>query len=195
VAADPPSEDVLGIIHSARKGIAMRAIFCIFFIALLMSVIEVSVADTPISMPSKSKFCSSSGRYCAESNASDSITVVRDQASPEKAIVWSKKIFVADGFISDDGTVIASCYPGKNLVPSDADLQFVVIKFYDRRGRYKAIKLGDMYKSMDQLLDTESHKDWGWCMGFNEKGFGVKRADGSEWRSSDFFDDEPSAGR
>jgi hypothetical protein len=140
-------------------------------------------------MPTKSEFCSSSGRYCAESDASDSITIVRDQKSPNKVIIWSKKIFISDGFISNDGMVIASCYPGKNLVPSDADLKFVVIKFYDQRGRYRDIRLGDIYKSMDELLDTESHKDWGWCIGFNEQGFGVKRTDGSEWRLSDFFGD------
>jgi hypothetical protein len=173
----------------------VKAIFRIFLFTLLMSVIGASVADMPVSVSTKSEFCSSSGRYCAESNASDSTTVVRDQASPKKTIVWSKKVFVSDGFISNDGMVIASCYAGKNLVPSDADLRFTVIKFYDRKGRYRSVKLGDIYKSMDQLMSTESHKDWGWCIGFNENGFGVERTDGSEWRLSNFFGDEPSIGR
>jgi hypothetical protein len=169
----------------------MKVTLCVCLSVALVSIMDICAADTPISMPTRSTFCSSSGRYCAESNASDSLTVVRDQTSSNRAIAWSTKVFVADGFISDDGKVIASCYPGKNLVPSDADLKFTVVKLFDEKGRYKTISLGDIYKSMDELPATVSHKDWGWCIGFNSKGFGVKRSDGSEWRTNNLFGVEP----
>jgi len=168
----------------------MKALYAVMLFNLLL-LSGVCVADTPISMPLKSTFCSPSGRYCATSDAQASNTIVRDHSTSKGGVVWSMKVFVADGFISDDGSVIASCYPGKNLVPSDADLKFIVIKFFDKNGGYKAISLGDIYRSMDELPDTTSHKDWGSCIGFGASGFAVRRADGTVWNANKTLSDEP----
>jgi hypothetical protein len=100
------------------------------------------------------------------------------------------KVFVADGFISDNGSVIASCYPGKNLVPNDADLKFIVVKVFNKNGDYKTIRLGDIYKSMDELPNTTSHKDWGVCIGFGATGFSIRRADGTVWNANKTLSDE-----
>jgi hypothetical protein len=168
----------------------MKACLEIFLIGLLLLISGACAADEPVAMPQRASFCSLSGRYCAVSNAQDSTTIVRNQFTPKKAFAWAAKVFVADGFISDDGTVIASCYPGKNLVPDDVDLKFVVIKFFNKKGGYKAVTLGDIYKSIDELPATTSHKDWGRCKGFGDNGFGVERADGTIWETGKLFGDE-----
>jgi hypothetical protein len=143
--------------------------------------VAVSFADEPVTTPTTSSFCSISGRFCATSRAADSATIIEDKFAHSEAQIWSIKSYVPYGFISDDGAVIASCYPGENLVPDTADLNFTVVKLFDRRGRSKAILLKDLYSSMGQLPQTVSHKDWGHCVGFHGEYFEVERADGSTW--------------
>jgi hypothetical protein len=168
----------------------MKAFLETLLFCILLLLGGACAADTPTSTPRQSAFCSPSGRYCATSTAKDSTTVVRSQYASKGSVEWSSKVFVADGYISDDGMIIASCYPGKNLVPSEADLKFVVIKFFDAKGRYQAVTLGDIYTSMDELPDTVSHKDWGRCLGFSQDGFGVEKANGTVWRVGKLFGDE-----
>lgn len=158
-----------------------------YFISLIIIVASLgaanSLADTPITTPLVSTFCSQSGRFCAKSKASSSTTLIEHQGKQ----IWSVNSFVPYGFISDDGAVIASCYPGKNMVPNTANLSFTVIKLFDRHGRSKSIVLGDLYGSMRQLPETESHKEWGRCVGFHDGYFEVERADGSVWKMKEHW--------
>lgn len=151
--------------------------FYLVFIVIISFGLK-SYADTPISTPDSSQFCSSSGRYCATSRASGSMTIVTDQKN-KKSVAWSVKEFISYGYISDNGKVVVSCYPGKNLVPDTASLTFTVIKMFYIDGRTKDIELGNFYKSIDQLPATMSHREWGRCVGFHGKDFEVELANGS----------------
>jgi hypothetical protein len=161
-----------------RKGIgALR----LFLACLLICEPPLARADTPISNATPSYFCSSDGRFCARSKQTPPSTAVFERVSQSKKRVWSTQTFIPVGFISEDGKVLVSCYPGLNLVPEDAGLDFVVVKVYRKDHEVENIRLESIYKNINQLVETESHKDWGHCVGFRSGTFQIKRTDGAIW--------------
>jgi len=155
---------------------------CLALACLLACESSLAFADTPISNTTYSHFCSSDRRFCATSKQTPPLTTVFEKGGQSQKPLWSTPAFIPVGFLSTDGKVLASCYPGLNLVPEDAGLDFVVVKVYLNGQEIQIIQLSALYKHADQLVRTESHRDWGHCVGFRNGLFVIKRADGSLWK-------------
>ncbi|MEX1826808.1 hypothetical protein [Luteibacter sp. CQ10] len=151
--------------------------------ALLALVAEGAVrADTPLEPVGDTTFCSNDAHYCVHSTVRPAHLEVFDKQNPARHL-WSKEEYVAKGFVSDDGKTVVSCYGGLNLIPMDASLDFAVVRILDASGGVREVRLRSLYTDMSQLPHTDSHLEWGRCVGIDGGRFVLERADGTQWRS------------
>lgn len=162
--------------HAARR--AFSNVICI----LLTITTTASWADTPISPIHTIKTCSTNGKYCFYSTESPAKTTVFSVDSPGN-ILWSTNEFVPNGYLSDNGMAIASCYPGINLAPPDATLDFVIVRILKKAKLVEKVSLKELYSSMSQLPNTISHREWGRCIGIVKNHIKLERADGTLWET------------
>ena len=159
------------------RNLSMRA-----FLAVALTVCGTASADAPIEQVSVTTFCSADQKYCARSTRDPSFTAVYAKGNPER-VLWSMTEFVVKGFVSDDGRVVASCYAGLNLLPLDAKADFLVARLYEASGTAKDIRLGMMYPDLRALPRTNSHIEWGRCVGVDDDELVIERVDGTRWKS------------
>lgn len=153
---------------------------------LLFSLISVvstnSQADSPLEAVSETTFCSANHAYCAHSTASPNRLIVYERNAPDR-ILWSRDEFVVKGLISDDGKTVASIYPGLNLLPLDATLDFVLVRILRRKGEAEEVHLRSLYSSIAEVPHSVSHLNWGGWVGIEHGRLVLERADRSLWRS------------
>lgn len=153
--------------------------------ALALVVSDTASADSPVEEVSATTFCSPNKKYCAQSTRDPSLTAVYAKGNPRQAL-WSRREFVVKGFVSDDGQAVASCYAGFNLLPLDAKADFLVARIFRASGNVNEIRLGTVYPDIGVLPRTDSHLEWGRCIGIDEDELRIKRVDGTEWKSKSF---------
>jgi len=141
-------------------------------------------ADTPLEPISETTFCSKDGRYCAHSTASPAHLDVFLKRDPEH-VLWSRNEYVIKGFVSNDGKAVLSCYGGLNLIPLDATLEFLLARVLHASGNVEEIRLRSLYTDIHQLPHTDSHLEWGRCVGIDSGKVLLERPDGSQWHSSE----------
>jgi hypothetical protein len=153
-----------------------------FLLILVIFVAGDARADTPLEPVYNAAFCSKNQTYCARSTAVPAHLEVYERAVPGN-VLWSREEFVAKGFLSDDGKAVVSCYPGLNLLPTDATLDFLLVRILRASGKVDEIKLRNLFSSVDELPHSTSHLVWGRCVGIEDGKVVLERADGSRWMS------------
>jgi hypothetical protein len=108
-------------------------------------------------------FCSTNQAYCAHSTVSPNHLV--------------------KGFITDDGRTVVSIYPGLNLLPTDATLDFVLVRLLRAKGHVDEVHLRSLYSDIADLPHSDSHLYWGGWVGIENGKLVLERADRSRWRS------------
>lgn len=157
----------------------MKAALCAVLLVLSCGQIQADEALRPVQ---DVMFCAQSNSFCAHSSLTTSTTAVGASNSVEPT--WSFHAFVQNGFISDDGDWVVSCYGGRNLVPVDAGLDFVIAIIYGRNGERRSVYLRDLFTDLSSLPKTVSHKEWGSCVGISHNLFQIKKYDGSMFEIS-----------
>jgi hypothetical protein len=150
---------------------------------LLALVAEGSVrADTPLEPASDTTFCSNNAHYCVHSTVSPAHLEVFAKKDPTHRL-WSRDEYLTKGFVSDDGKTVVSCYGGLNLIPMDASLDFTVVRILHASGGVQEVRLRSLYTDMNQLPHTDSHLEWGRCVGIDKGRVVLERPNGTQWRS------------
>lgn len=138
-------------------------------------------ADAPLEPVKEITFCSKNQRYCAHSSVNPAHLDVFEKQNP-RHVLWSRSEYVTKGFLSDDGRAVVSCYGGLNLIPLDATLDFLLARILHASGSVQEIKLNALYADIRQLPHTDSHLEWGHCVGIDKGEVLLERADGTQWR-------------
>lgn len=120
--------------------------------------------------------------YCAHSMVTPNRLVIYKRDAPNHAL-WSRDEFVAKGFITDDGRTVVSIYPGLNLLPTDATLDFVLVRLLHAKGNVDEIHLRSLYDDIADLPHSDSHLYWGGWVGIENAKLVLERADRSRWQS------------
>lgn len=163
---------------SKKYGGALAILF-----TLLLAVAADSRGDQPLDPVYSTTFCSKNQTYCVRSTATPAHLDVYERTAPGR-VLWSRGEFVAKGFLSNDGRFIVSCYPGLDLLPLDATLDFLLVRVLHASGKADEIKLRELFSSIEKLPHSSSHLFWGRCVGIEDGKAVLERADGSRWESS-----------
>ena len=122
-----------------------------------------ALADTPLSPPQTYTVCSATKAFCATSDATADVTLVRDASGADlwRVAGWHRSIFV-----SDDGRYVAIGYPGLNLASTSITLSDAMVTFHDRAGVAGRVRLFQLYRDVSRMKRTASHYLWGSVVGF-----------------------------
>jgi hypothetical protein len=96
--------------------------------------------------------------FCAVSDPDKKITLI--SAKNSKKILWSIPGWHRWLLVSNDGESIVIGYPGLNLVPYNVSLKDPVMHFYHRGKRVRSVLLGEIYRDINEMRETVSHRVW-----------------------------------
>ena len=156
----------------------------IFTVAFMIP--SLSFGDSPLPSPSLVRNCPESGNFCVVSDPKAEKTKIISKVDERE--LWSIVGWYAWSFVSEDGIYAAMGYPGMNLVPRDVSIKEPVFWVY-KQGKLKmVVKLSDLYRSVEEIPETTSHRVWLSTAYFNKSGSFVIELDDDSKKSFDLSD-------
>lgn len=135
-------------------------------LTVLIVFADRALGDEPLEPSRTYASCSPSGRFCAEMNAEERQTIVR-QGDTE---IWRMEGWFEDAYLADDGDHLVVGYWGLSLLPVNFSPGTVVVTFYRRGELVQKVQVSEIVHDLKSLPITGSHRLWGRTIGFDEFG-------------------------
>ncbi len=137
-----------------------------------------SLADEPLSVPSRLVFKSPGGNITVVSDPKRGTTV---RNTKKNTFLWKLPRWYRSLFPSNDGIHLVTIYDGLNLIP-EFDESLVLFSFWRSGDKVRDVRLKELAPNKGVLHKTVSHYHWGMAEGITESNLlSVKRADGKRF--------------
>ncbi len=127
-------------------------------------------ADSPLPPPARSTVCSPSKMYCVDFVPNQGGVAFQIEKDGKRRELWRVSDWQRIAYVSDDGTHLAACYGGVNLIPQDYSPELVMVSIFEKGKLTHEIRLKDIISKFAALQKTVSHYDWGSCDGLSPNG-------------------------
>ena len=141
---------------------------------------DVGRADAPLPPPKVKEVWSPNKHYCAVMDPRKmTTTVYRAGAGEQRTKLWAMYGWFRVAHLANDGESLIAGHPGVNLLPTDVQMDDVLIYFFRRGELTRTVALKELVPDLSTLKKTASHLLWGNYLGLDAQGrYVVETVDG-----------------